>query len=242
MGDNNPDFRAEAIRLITERMPQRMAWMGNEASWAVGLRKLPRGHTPPLWVRRLICDLFDVPHARARPLKKITSVEVADLMGCLFGLVTGARVLFEHPIDTSEVRDDLKPVMVDFQKRMGDVARPQLELAGGALAQVSTKLYRNTPETETAFHAAQSNTINEVFSHKEEPVTDEVCFFLWCFWPEAKTATSVRELHEWLERLKIIHCGTKNFEKICRRIGFRGSARGRKKNTLNSYSADLRSR
>lgn len=222
--------REEALALILVRLPKRIPEMGPELMWATAGGKLPRGQTPPPWVRKAIQILFRPDPDRTKP-KQISLTDLASFMGLASGMAKGARMLLTHPVDTAGLNPELRPKMVEFQKRMAAATMPFVERTEEAFRVVPEETFQPTPESMIAFDKAKSEAVecSAKVSDEEETVTTELLGFLWMFWREAKAATSVANLHDWLTGLGFISASQKLFEKVCRKIGYKASNRGRKR-------------
>jgi len=230
MGSRNKAARDEAVVLILERLPRRMPEMGPELKWAMTGEKLPRDQTPPPWVRKAIQILAGPQPKRPSPTQ-ISLPDLASFMGAAAGTAKGARMLLTYPVDTADLNPEIGPKMVEFQKRMAAVALPFIEQTEEAFRKVPEEKFQPTPESMIAFNRAKSEAVERSakVSDEVDTATTELLGFLWMFWRESKAATSVENLHDWLTGLGFISASQKLFEKVCRKIGYKASNRGRKR-------------
>ena len=224
--------KEELRAYLARRGPERIAELGNEAQWALGLTISPTFHPPPEWVRKLIREIYGANGAKRKLTEAEALVVVARVAGASSALAHGARLLFAESKSGDE--DGGSASEKQFKSSVRAAIQPAIENVESALTKLSPDIYKGNPDTFAAYTDAQAKVANEMAaeSRDELPVdslTEEVQHFLWTFWPEANTANSVHALYEWMMSMRIIHCSEKLLEKICGQIGFRASKRGRRK-------------
>lgn len=230
-GDNKTQRRAEAERLIFERIPHRLPQLLPEFAWACGARIAQGLPTPPPWVRYAIRRVWGIPDKKAHA-GSFTPEQIAELFGLARGLIPASQAALKQPIDDDD--PELAGKLERFRKEAVGVTTPQWKGLRKALAAFPESKFHGSIQEVVAFHRGQhiaAEFVAAASDHKAEndSLTEELLWFLWLFWPEVETAKSIAELHQWLSRLRFVACSQKLLEKICTQIGLRPSARGRKR-------------
>ena len=223
--------KPETVRIVTQRMPERLLHLPAEAEWAIGTGKLPDDAVPPEWVRALILNIFGFRVSAEKPSTPISKDTLLQLLGLAKGFSTGAQVWTTEPVDLSGIRQDLVPLAADLKQKCNLAAVPQIEKLEAAIAQLGAQTKPDTVANTAKYYAAQSEGVKAFATAESEDdtVTNQLCWTLWILWPEVSTSTSVKHLHEWLTELDLVACGPKLVEKVCGKIGLRPSRRGRGK-------------
>ena len=212
---------------LARRGPVRAVEMGEEAQWALGLPVRSDFNPPPDWVRNLIRQKHGVTDEITKVTEEEVLIAVAQISGVGSAMAQGARLLFTETETDSEAERE-------FKIAVGNAMQPAIEGMETAFAKLPPNIYKGNTERFAAFAGGQAYIAKEMAAEARDEgsidtVTDELRSFLWLFWPEAKTATSVHALFEWLMVMKVIHCSEKLLEKVCRDIGYHASKRRRKK-------------
>ena len=229
MGDNKSNDNAETLTLLRERIPDRLMQLPAEVMWAFRLMQWEGQGEPPEWVRRNIRCLFGQPAIEPKEARMMTMDDFVKLMGFAKGMGDGARIWSAELPDVSGMREDMVPFAIDLKRRVAAAIQPEIQKIHDVFASFPTGVFDKNVATFAAFTSAQNDGVEVMANEDEETtVTQELHWFLWVLWPEAQTARSVRDFHEWLSHLGLIHCSPKLLEKICSKIGYRPSKRGRK--------------
>lgn len=222
--------KEEVRSYLARRAPIRFVQMMPEAQWAFGLATSSDFCAPPDWVRKLIREIFGATEKPPKMGKEDFLRALAQLTGAGAAWAQGARLLL---IDAESQDEKCSKEEKEFNAAMGKVFQPAIENFEMSFEKMPSELYKGNADTFEAYTGAQAEIAKEIAAQargeSSDSLTDDVQHFLWLFWLEANTATSVRGLFNWMEGLGLVHCSEKLLEKICRQIGFRASKRGRKK-------------
>ena len=206
-----------------------MAYVGPEAQWAFGFGTLPENATPPEWVRRTIRCFYGHPPVAPKTLPKLTPEQLIHALGLAKGMAAGARVWTTQPLDNSGIRPEHVPKVDEIKSKISAILQPQAQKIDETLSKIPPEVFEKTFGTLAAYSKGQSEAVEFYASAEESSASEELLWFLWMLWPEVQPANSVRELHRWIEHLGLVTCSLKLVEKVCGKIGFRPSSRGRKK-------------
>ncbi len=221
----------EVRAYLARRIPVRLVEMQMEAKWALGVPVNRGFHPPPDWVRKLIRQNIGVTSAKTKMTQEEALIAIAKISGAGSAMAQGARLLFTDTESSHEVGDQAEK---RFKNAIGKVMQPAIEQMEDAFAKLPPEIYKGNAERFAAYTEAQAEIAKEMAAEaKDEGIddtaTEDVQHFIWIFWLEANTATSVHGLFSWMTDMRFIHCSEKLLEKICGQIGFRASKRGRKK-------------
>ena len=195
---------------------------------------MPEGlPSPPQWVRKAILCLWGVSGNRTAS-RPITSEDIAHLMGMLRGLQSAGEIALRTPLSMAGASRTAAKKAAQLQQQIATALQPTWDTAKRIHEAIPEERYKQTLSEISAAHSGQKEASDFVceavkLDSPSESITDEILFFLWVCWPEVETAKSVAELHGWLTRIQYVFCSQKLLEKICTKIGFRKTKRGRKK-------------
>jgi hypothetical protein len=231
-GDNRKQAKEEAERLMFS-WANRVPALGAEFGWACGMPMPKELPSPPEWVRKAIFG-FGGLSGKESSSRTITREDVAHLIGMLRGLHSAGEIALKSPIKMSGASDAATKRAAALQQVLATALRPTWATAKRIQETIPEERYKQTLGEVSAAHRGQKEASDFVceavnLDSRSDSITDEILFFLWVCWPEVETAKSVAELHNWMTRIQYVSCSPKTLEKICTKIGFRKTKRGRKK-------------
>lgn len=226
--------KEEALRLLVSVGPSRAASLGDEMKWALGAPVCSSFTKPPTWVRSLILCLLGVDEKHLKQSGQLSQEYFAKLAGAAQAMIEGVGIAISQPPDVSDIKEQYRPAALEFEKNLARAIQPTIDEGNLALGKIPEDAFKKSPSDFAAFTKGQSEGAEFIAkcadeNEPDQSVTVQLYGFLWIFWPQVQTAKSVRELHDWITRLRYAQCSLKLIEKICAQIEFRPSARGRKK-------------
>jgi hypothetical protein len=218
-------------RVLVDKLAQRVSLLSWESAIAVGLVAIPPSVVyPPPWAlgaakiaSAWLAKLFDAKPGQgaARP----------DQLGALVGLAETWEAFLKTPSPETIALEKKSDAVALLRKRVAEIAAPDIAFA----KKLGTKT-KDSPATGLAklqFAKGQllgsAAILNEAGELKSESSTrDEICFFIWLYWPDLGALESIADLQKFFDEYKT-PVSRKNLEKVCAEIGLRFRGRGRPK-------------
>lgn len=202
--------------------------------WAFGAPVSDSFIMPPAWVRRSIFCMLGANDEKLKRLDQLTQEELANLAGAAKAMIEGVSIAVSQPADVSGIKEQYRPAAMEFEKNLARAMQPTIDEGNLALGKLPEDAFKKNSTDFAAFTKGQNESAEFIAkcADEKEPdqsVTVQLYGFLWLFWPQVQTAKSIRELHDWITRIRYTQCSLKLIEKICVKIDFRPSVRGRKK-------------
>lgn len=219
------------VPLFIPRVRERLPTFEAELLWASGDAPPPDKKRRPEWLKCVVRHLAKV-YGLAGLVAGQTTI-TPNALGQLAGLATAADLILNQPSaevlaeeSSSPPIKELRRVVAKATAKPGKIVRRLLtKMPVRGSTDAADNVTRYLQGTVEGMQRANTDTAT---------LTDELCFWLWLFWPEADTAKTRKDLHQWLTDMKFVSCSFKLVEKVCRQIGFRSKAsRTKKKQPTN---------
>ncbi len=202
-------------------MPRRFGPMALEAQWAIGLPVPQDFVLPPQWVKNVILDFYGISRVKPEQPMQLTSELISSLIGMSTGIADASMLYFEQEKKRANSKAASDILIREFALRVDAPLKEQVEKMDAAVSSLPPNSYKSTVKDLAAYTAARSEAIAAVACEDEGTISHELKYWLWVFWPQATTASSVPKLYQWIASLALVKCSDKLVEKICREIGFR---------------------
>lgn len=219
--------------VLMRKMAERIGMCGLESAIAEGLSKPPPGfNLPPPWALKA-SRIVGANWAKLMRTEDGPGPAQPDQIGALVGLGRTWEAFLSVPTPEIQKLEKEMPALGQLRSLVSKLSQPHFALAGAFESAIATAdlSSRDRRKFAAGQHAGSAGVVDEEGELHEEPVIrEQVCFFVWLFWPDLSCLRSVTDLQKFLEEFAVDGLTRKNLEKICREIGLHFKGRGRPKN------------
>ncbi len=222
-GDNKRGDIEETKGLLLDVMPKRFGPMALEVQWAIGLPVPQDFVPPPEWVKNVILDFCGISKVKPEQRTQLRSEYISSLIGTSTGIADASMLYFEQEKNSASSQAESDILIRKFASRVDAPLKELVEKLETAVSSLPPNSYKSTVKDLAVYTTARSEAIAAVACEDEGTISQKLKYWLWVFWPQTATASSVPKLYQWITGLGLIMCSDKLVEKICREIGFRAT-------------------